>query len=271
MSEEYEVLPNLARFVGATIRDKVVLAQMGEIAVLKAQLEATRRVEITGPGGTPVIATGQFDAGQFETNANDEDGYCGVLWSVGLQTHSDRNTRDPAVPLILLSHLEIRIGGIMYLTSEDIEGTKLALGIRQGNKFDLERPDGTRRKGAMRRSAVCEFASEQKTAFLTFHLKDFPGSSWRSLRSMNMQNRSIAIRNELRDMGLDHDEEEDIHLQPVNMYDYVTRRLAETHPYQRAEITSVSFSVGSVREAIGSIRRGKEFDFQKEKYLSDQY
>jgi hypothetical protein len=155
--EEHEVLPALARFVGATIRDKVVLDQLEEINALKSQLEATRRVEITGPGGHPVYASGSFALGDFDDDAHDEDGNVGTVWSVGLTTFSDRKTRDPAIPMHQMSNIEIRIGGVLYATSEDVDGTRIALGIRRGNPFDWCRPDGSRRKGAMHRSVVCQF------------------------------------------------------------------------------------------------------------------
>jgi hypothetical protein len=265
--EEHEVLPALARFVGATIRDKVVLDQLEEINALKSQLEATRRVEITAPGGHPVYASGSFALGDFDDEAHDEDGNVGTVWSVGLTTLSDRKTRDPTIPMHQMSNIEIRIGGVLYATSEDVDGTRIALGIRRGNPFDWCRPDGSRRKGAMHRSVVCQFGGEDKTAFLTFHLHHFPNGPWRSLRSLNMSNRSIAILNELRE---ELEDEEEPMSRAMDMYHHITDSLAYKHPGQRVEMTSISFCVASVREAIGSLRRGSGFEKQKEKYLRRQ-
>jgi hypothetical protein len=271
---QHEILPDLAAFVGATIRDKVVLDQMEEIRLLKHQLEATRRVEITGPGGAPVIASGSFSRGEFNDSASNENGSCGVLWSVGLETNMEdlpwEDDTPPTVPMNMLSNIEIRVGGVLYATSEEIEGTKVALGIRRGNVFDLNNSDGTKRQGGMSRSAVVQFGgSEEKTAFLTFHMKDFPAQDWRSLRSVAMVNRSIAIRNEEREeLGLEEEEEHESE-SPMDIYRYITERLAHQHPNQRVEVSSVSFCVASVGDAIASLWRGKEFEILKDRYLED--
>lgn len=288
-SEPHDVLSSLARLVSATIRDKVVLEQMDELSSLRSRLESSRRVSITGPNGRPVLAEGSLTDGVFDDEANDEDGGVGALWTVGLRTSSDDvggndgiddcgddggNDRNTTVPLGLLSYIEIRIGGIVFSTSEDIEGTKLALGLRKGNAFDTHnRPEG------MDRSAVCEFhCGRYKTAFLTFHMTDFPKGDWRSLRSLNMHNRSVALRNEerQRDGGDYYDtfrdmveEEQEEDSESMDMYRYITERLATQHPRQRAELTSVSFNVGSVRDAVKGITRGSEFEVMKERYLSD--
>ena len=242
---------------------------MEQLIALKSQLESTRRVVITGPAGSPLLAQGNFANGEFDTKAVDEDGSCGILWSVGLTTVSDRNTADSTIPMHQLSHIEIRIGGILFATSEEIDGTKIALGIRHGNKFDTCRPDGSRRKDVMTRSAVCEFDSK---AYFTFHLQNFPDADWRSLRSLNMHNRSIAIRNEEREeLGLEYVDEDELNSEALDMYSYITERLTLQHVGQRCEITSISFRVGCVKDAIESLRRGDEFERLKEKYLNDNF
>ena len=150
--------------------------------------------------------------GVFDDEVNDEEGDVGTLWCVGLRSvdnerhddGSDDNVDNTTtVPMNQLAYIEIRIGGILYATSEDIEGTKLALGIRKGNVFDTTThhptttADGTIQPRDMKRSVVVEFnCGQTKTAYLTFHLTDFPKGDWRSLRSLNMHNRSITIHNE---------------------------------------------------------------------------
>jgi hypothetical protein len=83
-----------------------------------------------------------------------------------------------------------------------------------------------------------------------------------------MSNRSIAILNELREEF--EEEEEEPMSRAMDMYHHITDSLAYKHPGQRVEMTSISFCVASVREAIGSLRRGSGFEKQKEKYLRRQ-
>ena len=89
-----------------------------------------------------------------------------------------------------------------------------------------------------------------------------------------MHNRSVALRNEerQRDGGDYYDTfrdmvEEEESSESMDMYRYITERLATQHPRQRAELTSVSFNVGSVRDVVAGITRGSEFEVMKERYL----
>jgi hypothetical protein len=278
---EHEILPHLANLVAYTIRDKVVLEQMEEIRQLRALLDATRRVEITGMNGSPIFAVGDFTKGEFNSEALHGEG---VLWDVGLSMahqnevvdgNSARRdattaTSSGAVPLDQLSHIEIRIGGILYATSDEIDGTKVAVGIRPGNRFDLRNNNSTTEEGGldMTRSVVSEFDTENKTALLTFHMRGFPKGHWRSLQSVAMVNRSIAIRNEEREENGDLQNEYDDTEQPLDVFKYITGHLAERHPDQCADITSVSFSVMSVRDTIANLRRGTEFEKLKIEHLT---
>ena len=57
-------------------------------------------------------------------------------------------------------------------------------------------------------------------------------------------------------------------IESMDMYHYITERLAIQHPNQRVILTSVSFNVGSVRDAVAGIMdRGNEFEIEKERYL----
>lgn len=297
-------LPSLANLVAATVRDRVVLEQMEEIRALKAQLSASHRVEITGPNGTPVYARGSFSNGDFnpvslQSVESDEDSTDdqGLFWDVGLEmAESGGGANDGTVPLNKLANIEIRIGGIMYVTTAEVEGTSMAFGIRPGNKFDLHQgePD-------MTRSAVAEFNTEEagvvggRSALLTFHVRDFPRPHWRSLQSVAMLNRSIALRQQEReeqreemreirqmerseliergemdpedeDSDYESDYDEDDDQEPLDVYNYLTLCLSKRHPGQRADVTSVSFCVKSVRGRIESLNnRGEGFQHTKEK------
>eukprot|EP00571_Detonula_confervacea_P001851 CAMPEP_0172317026 /NCGR_PEP_ID=MMETSP1058-20130122/30307_1 /TAXON_ID=83371 /ORGANISM="Detonula confervacea, Strain CCMP 353" /LENGTH=356 /DNA_ID=CAMNT_0013031479 /DNA_START=40 /DNA_END=1110 /DNA_ORIENTATION=- len=309
-SDDDDELPNLAKLVAATVRDRVVLEQMEEIQALRSQLNASQRVEITGPNGSPVYARGCFSNGDFNASSlqsidDDEQSSIdetGLFWDVGLQTvgGSDNcdggNNKTNTVPLNKLSNIEIRIGGVLYVTSGEVEGTSMAFGIRPGNKFDFK---GGERD--MSRSAVCEFNTEDNTgassggraALLTFHIRDFPRGHWRSLQSVAMLNRSIALRQQDREeereerreiweverreriehgeidvddaeeYESDVDDEDD--QDPLDVFNYLTLCLSKRHPGQRADITSVSLCVKSVRGRIENINsRGEDFQNIKE-------
>ena len=280
--EEFEILPNLANLVAASLRDRVVLEQMEEIKLLKKQLKASRKVEITGKDGTPVYARGDFTKGQFNWDMHScgqgQDvalGGPGVFWDVGLKMK--RFDDEMSIPLQNLKHIEIRIGGVLYCTSEEVEGVNMALGIRPGNHFDHKRVFD------MKRSVVCEFNPEDdslgRNAFLTFHMTGFPRDSWRSLQSVAMLNRSNALlqqrreeeREERREVRQrerfeadlppiddndweDSDDEEDEESEPFDVYRYIAHSLSRRHPEQRANFTSVSFCVKSVRSKIKQLR-----------------
>jgi len=178
----------------------------------------------------------------------------------------------------------------------------MAFGIRPGNKFDKHNG-----KLDMTRSAVCEFNTEDapasttgsRSSLLTFHIRDFPRGHWRSLQSVAMLNRSIALRQQEREerheerreireverrelvaageidahdedyeseYESDYDEEED--QDHLDVYNYLTVCLPKRHPDQRADITSVSLCIKSVRGRIESLnRRGDEFRNTKDKFF----
>lgn len=295
-------LPNLAKLVAATIRDRVVLEQMEEIRVLRAQLGASHRVEITGTNGTPVYARGCFSKGDFNSvslqsieNPEDSADETGLFWDVGLEMVESSDSK--TVSLNVLSNIEIRIGGILYVTTAEVEGTSMAFGIRPGNKFDL------RGERDMTRSAVAEFNTEDngaaggRAALLTFHIRDFPRGHWRSLQSVAMLNRSIALRQQEReeqrderrevrqverreriemgeivpddvesDYESDADDEDD--QEPLDVYNYLTLCLSKRHPGQQTDMTSVSLCVKSVRGRIDNLSRGEDFQTIKEKVFT---
>jgi hypothetical protein len=95
-------MSDLAPFVAAALRDKVVQDLMEENKALRQKLQFARRVEITGPGGTPVHARAQFDDnGEYHGNPN--------LWSVKFT----KGKQLLACPLAALAGIEIWVGGIL--------------------------------------------------------------------------------------------------------------------------------------------------------------
>ena len=103
----YTIMSDLASFVAATIRDKVVMEQIEEIQALRAELAAERRksrmVSITGPRGAPVYAQAQFEEGDFDQSPE--------LWKVEFKQDQHPNCQRTCT-LAELPDLEIRIGGI---------------------------------------------------------------------------------------------------------------------------------------------------------------
>jgi hypothetical protein len=93
-------MSDLAPFVAAALRDKVVKELMEENQAIRKQLQQARRVEITGPGGTPVHAQAQFD---------DNGSYLENLWNVKFP----ESKQLLPCPLSALEGIEIRVGGIL--------------------------------------------------------------------------------------------------------------------------------------------------------------
>jgi hypothetical protein len=101
-------MSDLASFVAATIRDKVVDDLMKEVDGLKMQLSKTQEIEVTGSNGTPVYATGMLDQGEYTAD--------GKRWRVDLDAQA-------GVPPSAMVHscfgrgcgsIEIRVGGSVW-------------------------------------------------------------------------------------------------------------------------------------------------------------
>jgi hypothetical protein len=96
-------MSDLAPFVAATIRDKVVLELMEENKSMRKQVATLRyfkTVEITGPDGDPVYTRAQFDEdGCYNSNPN--------LWSV----HFAEGKQLLPCPLSMLEGIRVRLGG----------------------------------------------------------------------------------------------------------------------------------------------------------------
>lgn len=315
VNEEDDELPRLANLVAATIRDKVVLDQMDELRQLRAQLAALHAVEITGPNGYPVYARGNFSKGEFNSSTveNNEEEMGSIadrlFWDVGLDmVYDDKDdcvrTDAPDVgtmPLNKLSNVEIRIGGTIYANAAEVEATNMAFGIRPGNQFDLS-SNGIK---DMTRSAVAEFNTEDmgatggRAALLTFHLRDFRRGHWRSLQSVAMLNRSVALRQQEReqqreerreireaerqeliergeidanddnyDYESDNDDDDDEDQESLDVFNYLTQCLSKRHPEQRTDVTSVSLCVKSVWGRIEQLNRGEQFEQTKKKVFT---
>jgi hypothetical protein len=97
-------MSDLAPFVAAALRDKVVAELYEEIQELRSELQGQRQqsqcVAITGPMGSPIYAQANFrDNGKFD--------YSPELWKVEFPTTSQKGCT-----LAQLADMEVRIGGI---------------------------------------------------------------------------------------------------------------------------------------------------------------
>jgi len=129
-------MSDLAPFVAAALRDKVVADLQDEVKHLREQLEREKRqsqtVAITGPQGSPVYAHAQFRDGKHD--------YSPELWKVELSTTGQRHSGCCLVED--LAEMEVRIGGICK--------AKLSNGIVEGFVNDIENNyDDTRHRGAL--------------------------------------------------------------------------------------------------------------------------
>ena len=121
-------MSDLAPFVAAAIRDKVIDELQDEISQLKSKLESERQksqqVAITGPRGHPIYAQASFRDGNFD--------YSPELWKVEFPRQSPSSLQQPqptSCSLRAFSDMEVRIGGICK--------ARLANGIVEGFVNDV--------------------------------------------------------------------------------------------------------------------------------------
>jgi len=100
-------MSDLAQSLVTVLRDKALSDLLNENESLRQQLKQIRAVTVTGPEGTPVYATGQFDEGIYANNPN--------LWQVTLRQLQP-------CPLAELENIEIQYGGVLkakFTSSDD--------------------------------------------------------------------------------------------------------------------------------------------------------
>ena len=105
-------MSDLAPYVAAALRDKVVDDLLDENRKLREQLDNARKVEITGKDGSPVYATGAFQDG---TRRN----FC-ELWDVPLEMVTLAGS-EVVIPISALKEIEICLGGVVYASSSSSE------------------------------------------------------------------------------------------------------------------------------------------------------
>lgn len=232
------ISPELALAAAAAMGDKALQDQTKELVELKRQLAESRKVEITGSGGIPVYASGQFEDGYYR----DRDELvgnrglvgdraisvffsCSSWWDVPV-TMCEGNA---GIFLNDLQHLEIRLGGIVYAVTtprnEEVQG------------YDVRMLDNDSNNGSPRRfrRVIIPIRSPPRIATIQIDLRDLPEPPWKMLKSAVSYNRTECNIDAL-----------------IDVFDMLTssRQLPMRLPYQVADIISISFDANSVQSLL---------------------
>ena len=239
------VSPELALAVASVIKDKALEQQTNELISLRKQLQACHEIEITGRMGRPIYCRGSFNDGNFrEIKARSPSPDHHLLWEVKLINE----TSDEGISLIDLGRLEIRLGGVVYATSSSVLGTRCRV---RGAASDRSRDD-----------LICIFCSGDgdtiynrynRLGYMHINFQSLPPGPWKQLQSCYLFN----CRPE------NNDNRTDIFDLVTNPSNY-PRRI----PNQKADVTSISFNVGSVLKLVRNIYRDEEFEKTKETYIA---
>ena len=234
------VSPELAQAVASVIKDKALEQQTNELISLRKQLQACHEIEVTGRMGRPVYCRGSFNDGNFRKITSRSPLPDHLLWEVQLI-----NETSDGISLIDLGKLEIRIGGVVYATSSSVLGTRCRV---RGAASDRSRDD-----------LICLFCSgERDTRYnrvghIHINFRSLPPGPWKQLQScylFNCRPENDTNRTDIFDLV-------------TNPSNY-PRRI----PNQKADVTSISFNVGSVMKLIRNIHRDEEFEKTKETYIA---
>jgi hypothetical protein len=212
------ISPELALAAAAAIGDKALQEQTTELLELRRQLAESRKVEITGSGGRPIYARGQFEDGEYRDESTIEGE---SWWDVQLTMCEDKND---GISLLNLQHLEIRLGGIVYATTskDEVEGNDvIILDNNNNNSRNVTIP--------IQSGGGC------RNATLSLDLRDMPEPPWKMLKSAVSYNQTENNFDEL-----------------IDVFDIMTssRQLPQRLPNQVADIVRISFDTDSVRTML---------------------
>ena len=183
-------MSDLAPFVAATLRDKVIYELLEENKKLQERVRASMTVEITGQERQPIYCRGQFDKdGEYHGNPN--------LWNIKFseQLHG--------CPLKDLKNVEIWIGGTLRATFEQRGFSNLAH-IMDDGKVDNDGINQTRPDNEKERIYTAIFQ---------------PGSVWLDI-NIGWTNQELDAQN----LHFPHDEMVEPGEESV---DFICERLAE--------------------------------------------
>ena len=210
------ISPELALAAAAAIGDKALEDQTKELLELKRQLAESRKVEVTGRGGDPVYATGQFEDGRYRHT----DGLPLSWWDV------DVTFCEPiaGIPLASLQHLEIKLGGIVYATTAGDEVRGHDITILDSDDFPA-------------RNVIIPITSggNCRNATIQIDLRDLPEPPWKMLRSVIAYNQTENNVDAL-----------------IDVFDILTspRQLPMRLPNQVVDLISISFDTSCVQSLL---------------------
>ena len=239
------VSPELALAAAAAIRDHALREQTFELLELKRQLAESRKVEITGTGGRPVYARGQFEDGAYR---DEDDTTTSTLsstsfysekswWDVQL-TKCEEVSNNNDITLHNLQHLEIRLGGIVFATTskEEVEGHDVLLLDDNNNNSNNNNSDSS--ESCCRNVTIPISSGPEgcRNATLQINLIDMPEPPWKMLKSAVSYNQMENNRDE----------------ELIDVFDIMasSRQLPQRLPNQIVEVYSVSFDTASVRSML---------------------
>lgn len=118
-------MSDLAPFVAATIRDRVVTELQAENDRLTRALQAAMTVQVMGQGGSPIYASADFSSGRPEQGSS-------AFWNVRFDDTDDNDESSSSssssnsipLPLSRLGELEVVVGGILLaeMSQDYVEG-----------------------------------------------------------------------------------------------------------------------------------------------------
>lgn len=239
------VSPELALAAAAAIRDHALREQTFELLELKRQLAESRKVEITGTGGRPVYARGQFEDGAYRdeddtTTASPTSSTSFYFekswWDVQL-TKCEEVSNNNDITLHNLQHLEIRLGGIVFATTskEEVEGHDVLL---LDNNSNISNNNSDSSESCCRNVTIPISSGPEgcRNATLQINLIDMPEPPWKMLKSAVSYNQMENNRDE----------------ELIDVFDIMasSRQLPQRLPNQIVEVYSVSFDTASVRSML---------------------
>ncbi len=233
------VSPELALAAAAAIRDHALREQTFELLELKRQLAESRKVEITGTGGRPVYARGQFEDGAYR----DEDDTTTSASPSSTSFYSEKSWWDVQltkcdndITLHNLQHLEIRLGGIVFATTckEEVEGYDVLLLDNSSNNNNSN--DSS--ESCCRNVTIPILSGPEgcRNATLQINLIDMPEPPWKMLKSAVSYNQMENNRDE----------------ELIDVFDIMasSRQLPQRLPNQIVEVMAVSFDTACVRSML---------------------
>lgn len=149
-------------------QDVALLQETNEM--LRRRLDDCQAVQVTGPRGHPVYATGSFRDGRRE----------GGFWGVDLAAPTGGSEAVVGIPLSALEDVEVRLGGVVYASalSHDVKA-----------RMDDRDWDGEDRK-----EVPCRLGGPVTGCWLPLRIEGWPRKDWEGLQRRDLARR----RNEHR-------------------------------------------------------------------------